>query len=49
MIYLPTLVCRSVIRVVLGDVGVDARERQLLVWRLRYGLHNQLGVREGRL
>ena len=46
---LPALVRRPVVRVVLGDVGIDARERQLLVWRLRYGLHNQLGVREGRL
>ena len=44
---LPALVRRSVVRVVLGDVGVDAGQRQLLVHGVRDGLHDQLGVGEG--
>ena len=47
--YLPALVRSPVVGVILGDVGVDARERQLLVRRLRDGLHNQLRVGERRL
>ena len=43
--YLPSLVCSSVVRVVLGDVGVDAAQGQLFVLRGRDGLHNQLRVR----
>ena len=46
---LPALVRGAVVRVVLGDVGVDAGQRQLLVHGVRDGLHDQLGVREGRL
>ena len=46
---LPALVCRAVVRVVLGDVGVDAGQRELLVPRLADRLHDQLRVREGRL
>ena len=46
---LPALVRGAVVRVVLGDVGVDAGQRQLLVHGVRDGLHDQLSVREGRL
>lgn len=30
--HLPALVCGAVVGIVFGDVGVDAAERQLLVW-----------------
>ena len=46
---LPALVCGAVVGVVLGDVGVDAVERELLVLGQRDGLDDQLGVRVGRL
>ena len=38
-----------VVGIVLGDVGVNPREGELLVPCLGDCLHNQLGVREGRL
>lgn len=42
---LPSLVGPgSIIWIVFGDVGVDAWQRQLLVWRCRYRLHNQLSI-----
>ena len=44
---LPPLVSCSVVWIVLGDVGVDARQRQLLVPRLGDSLYYQLGVGEG--
>ena len=46
---LPALVRRPVVRVVLGDVGVNPREGELLVAGVGDGLHDQLGVRERRL
>ena len=46
---LPALVRCPVVRVVLSDVGVDPGEGELLVAGVRDGLHDQLGVREGRL
>ena len=46
---LPALVRRPVVRVVLGDVGVNTREGELLVAGVGDGLHDQLGVRERRL
>jgi len=45
--YLPSFISSSVIGVVLGDVGVDARKGQLFVDGLRYCLHDQLGIAEG--
>ena len=47
--HLPALVCGAVVGVVLGDVGVDAAERQLLVVGRGDGLDDQLGVGVGRL
>ena len=44
---LPALVSSSVVWIVLGDVGVYARQGQLLVPRLGDGLHYKLGVGEG--
>ena len=46
---LPALVGRPVVGVVLGDVGVDPRQGQLLVGALGHCLHNQLSVAERRL
>ena len=46
---LPAFVCSSIVGVVLGDVRIDPGEGELLLARLRDGLHDQLGVREGRL
>ena len=46
---LPALVRCPVVRVVLGDVGVNTREGELLVAGVGDGLHDQLGVRERRL
>ena len=43
--YLPTFVGRSIVRIILGDVRINAAERELFVLRRRYGLHDQLGVR----
>ena len=43
---LPALVRRPVVRVVLGDVGIDPRQGELLVAGVGNGLHDQLGVRE---
>lgn len=39
----------TIVRIVFGDVGVDAGQCQLLVWRCRYRLHNQLSVAVRRL
>ena len=44
---LPPLVRSAVVRVVLGDVGVYARQSELLVPGLGDGLHDQLGIGEG--
>ena len=44
---LPALVRSPVVGIVLGDVGVDAGQSQLLVMRLGDGLDDQLGVGEG--
>ena len=44
---LPALVGRAVVGVVLGDVGVDAAECQLLVMGRGDGLDDQLGVGVG--
>ena len=44
---LPALVRSPVVWVVLGDVGVDAGQSQLLVMGLGDGLDDQLGVGEG--
>lgn len=46
---LPALVGGSVVRVVLGDVAVDAAERELLVGGGGHGLHDELRVTVGRL
>ena len=46
---LPALVCCPVVGVVLGDVGVDPGQGELLVTSVGDGLHYQLGVRERRL
>ena len=46
---LPALVRRPVVRVVLGDVGVNPGEGELLVAGVGDGLNDQLGVRERRL
>ena len=43
---LPALVRCPVVGVVLGDVGVDPGEGELLVTGVGDGLHYQLGVRE---
>ena len=43
---LPALVRRPIVRVVLGDVGIDPRQGELLVAGVGNGLHDQLGVRE---
>lgn len=45
--YLPALVGSAVVRVVLGNVGVDAAQGQLLVLSRRHGLYDQLSVRVG--
>lgn len=42
--YLPALVCSAIVRVVFGDVGIDATESQLFVWGRRDGLDNQLCI-----
>ena len=47
--HLPALVCSAVVRVVLGDVCVDAVEGQLFVGRHGDGLDDELGVRVGGL
>ena len=44
---LPALVSCPVVGVVLGDVGVDAGQGELLVPSLGDCLHYQLGIREG--
>ena len=44
---LPALVSSPVVWIVLGDVGVDAGQSQLLVMSLGDGLDDQLGVGEG--
>ena len=44
---LPSLISCSVVRVVLGDVGVYPGQGELLVPCLGDGLHDQLGVGEG--
>lgn len=46
---LPALVGGAVVGVVLGDVAVDAAERELLVGGGGDGLHDELRVRVGRL
>ena len=46
---LPALVRCPVVGVVLGDVGVDPGQGELLVTGVGDGLHDQLGVRERRL
>lgn len=47
---LPTLICLlAVVRVVLDNERINARERQLLVRSGGYGLDNQLGVAVRRL
>ena len=46
---LPAFVGSPVIGVVLRDVGVDPGEGELLVAGVGDGLHDQLGVGEGRL
>ena len=48
-LYLPSFVSGPVVRVVLGDVGVDAGEGQLFVDGLGNRLDDQLGVAERRL
>ena len=47
--HLPALVGRAVVRVMLGDVCVDAAQGQLSVLRGRDGLHDELSIRVRRL